>query len=123
MVHENAVKIVTEAMRDVVFIVEANDHEYHALWAEWNRRVAWEQVNDGYFLTVGTIKRRPISVSIRYAIINGSKVAFYYGCSQLVDHKMIDDVMRSAFTKTHDNGSRWSHVNGMNFHNCINSLP
>lgn len=127
---------------DVVFLVEANSHEYHFLWTEWSTeyltlphapkedekfarpRIDWKQVSRGHVITIGELDKRPVCVSIFYAFIDGRKVMFYYGCSQVVDHAMIDEWLRHFSLKTvrWDNGTRWGHCDSMNFHHCVDAV-
>ena len=76
----------------------------------------------GYITTIGYLDCRPIEIEFSLATIKGKIVAFYYGCSELVDNKMIHDWLISRFQKTHDNYTRWNQTDAMNFHNCIHSL-
>lgn len=109
-------------LKDIDFLVSANSNETFNLWSEYNRKVDWEQINTGFMITIGQLDSRPVTIEFSFAIIKRKKVAFYNGCSQVVDHKMIDEWLISRFQRTHDNYSRWNHVNATNFHNCINSL-
>jgi hypothetical protein len=88
-----------DVFKDVVYLVEANSNEQHELWYQWyhepryGTKVDWEQVYRGVAVTIGTVDKRPVVVSVTYALIEGQRVMFYYGCSQVVDHQMIDDWM------------------------------
>ena len=86
------------------------------------KRVDWKQEYAGFATCIGEIKKRPIYVEFSFAYINGHKIAFYNGCSELVDYKMVENYMTKNFQLTHDNYCRWNHVNAANFHNCVNSL-
>lgn len=117
--------------KDVVFLVEANSNEQHLLWERYHYKPiypdtyvkSWEQISMGHGIHIGSIDERPIVVSIMYAILNGKRVMFYYGVSQLVDHKMIEDWLTMY---THDikwdNGSRWAHCDATNFHHCLDAI-
>lgn len=127
---------------DVVFLVEADSYSSLALWeshsteyltlpfaAKENEeqvklRVNWEQVYRGHCLTLGYIDKRPTTVDISYAIINGKKIMFYYGASQLVDHEMIKEWLHHFSLKTirWDGGTRWAHCDAMNFHLCLDAI-
>jgi hypothetical protein len=118
-------------LKDIDFLVQANSNERFNLWLEYsnsskderkNERVDWKQINTGFMITIGSLDSRPVAIEFSFAIIKGKKIAFYTGCSQVVDHKMIDEWLISRFQRTHDNYSRWNHVDAINFHNCINSL-
>ena len=79
--------------------------------AEKNRyRVNWEQVYEGHWIEIGKIGNRPVAIEFSFAIIEGKKIAFYNGCSQVVDHKMIKKWLIERFQCTHDNYTRWNHV-------------
>ena len=128
--------------KDVVFLVEATSHEDQFLWTEWSadyltlpyapkeegkfarKRVDWQQVSLGHMLTIGEIDNRPICVSMSYAIINGRKIMFYEGCSQLVDHEMIREWLKHFTLNTirWDGGTRWGHCDAMNFHHCLDAI-
>lgn len=85
-------------------------------------RVNWVEVSAGFSTIIGYVDDSPINVSFRFAFINGKKICFYDGVSQLVDYKTINDWLIKQFQLTHDCYTRWNHVNSSNFHNCINSL-
>jgi hypothetical protein len=128
--------------QDVVFLVEATSHEYHFLWQEFSTeyltlpyapvesekfkrwRVKWVQVTMGHGVTIGELDKRPIVVDISYAFLNDKKVMFYNGCSQLVDHKMIEEWLKhfTLDTVRWDNNTRWAHCDAMNFHHCLDAL-
>ena len=123
-----------ELFERVVFLVEATSTEVFMLWKEWfhnpdprhpHMKVAtWEQDNPGTMLQIGTCSRRPVCVSVEYNIIEGKRVLFYHGCSQVVDHLMIEEWLQYWTLKKirHDGGHRWSHCDAMNFHNCVHAL-
>ncbi len=118
--------------KDVVFIVEATSCEYMSLWREYHYSsrpglddnglpliLSWEEVGMGHAITIGEVDKRPNVISIRYAILNGKRVMFYYGCSQVVDHQMIRNWLEMhASHLTYDNGHRWAHTNATNFGHC-----
>lgn len=121
-----------ELFKDVCFLVEANNHEQHQLWvdhfykprADMPRQIKnWKEVSMGHGITIGQLDKRPIVVSVNYAYLEGKKVMFYYGCSQLVDHKLIEDWLQ-YFTKKikWDNDTRWAHCDAMNFHLCMDAV-
>jgi len=67
-------------------------------------------------------EKRPIVLNCNIVWINGHKILFYEGCSQLVDHRMIEEWFLKYFQRTHDNYTRWNHSDTTNFHNCIHGL-
>jgi len=87
-----------------------------------SHRVDWDSLRYGISLQIGTLDDRPICIQFTFVRINGHKIAFYEGSSQLVDHKMIEDWLIERFQRTNDGYARWNHVNSTNFHNCVNSL-
>lgn len=130
-----------EFFENVVFLVEATSYEYHSLWADYsteyltlpyapkederlrNRRVDWKQESAGWTISLGVIDKRPICVSINYAILNGKRVMFYYGCSQLVDHQIIENWLKHFTSNIKwDNGVRWAHCDAFNFHHCLEAI-
>lgn len=121
-----------ELFDDVVFLVEATSTEHHMLWcdrfykpvADFTSVKSWKQEGRGLMITIGEIDERPICVDIQWDWIEGKRVMFYYGCSQLVDHKMIEDWLKYwTLDKIRwDNGTRWAHCNAMNFHHCLDAV-
>ncbi len=118
---------------NVAFLVEATDTEYLSLWYNHSSEskhsipgsspLVWVQEPMGHAIQIGMVASRPTVVSIRYALIERQRVLFYYGCSQLVDHEMIDQWLRHFTEKTiRYDGSRWAHCDAANFHNCVHFL-
>jgi hypothetical protein len=115
-----------ELFEGVEFLVQATDTERFLLWCEnendkSERKVKWEQTSRGAGSTLGWLDTRPISVTLFYAVLNGKKVAFYDATSQVTDHAMVDDWLKTH-TLDHiryDNNQRWAHCNAMNFHHCL----
>ena len=67
---------------------------------------------------VGTIAKRPICVSFRWAKINGKFVAFYHVCSEVNDSVKVEKWIKKVCNpKTVDKREAW--VDAMNFHNCV----
>ena len=71
--------------------VEATPYEALCLWEKNKDRVKWQEILTGRLITIDYIGNRPICVELFWNILNGHKVLFYYGCSQLVDHEMVDN--------------------------------
>lgn len=90
-----------------------NNHQYI---------VDWDQLPMGVSITIGHIKKLPVCIDFSFDIINGKKICFYYCCSRMCDHDMIDNWLIERFQLTHDNYTRWNHTDASNFHNCVNSL-
>lgn len=114
-----------ELFKDVVFLVEATHDEQHNLWERWHYRPNpeypdifvkdWKQVMSGHWVQIGTVDGRPICVSLFYAILNGKKVMFYEGISQLVDHEMIE-----RWRNRYEGNA--GHCNAANFHHCMQEV-
>jgi hypothetical protein len=123
-----------DLFKDVVFLVEASSAEQHFLWKEnfyektrqpdLDRAKTWEEESMGHTITIGSLDKRPVCVTLFYAKINGHRVIFYEGTSQVVDHKMIEDWLQHWTLKTirWDNGHRWAHSGAMNFHLCLDAI-
>ena len=120
--------------QDVFFLVEATSEEKYLLWEKYGPSlrakasiegpsVFWKDESAGYMIHVGNIADRPIMVHISYATLNGKKVMFYEGVSELVDHKMIHDwVHYHSHHIRRDNGHRWAQCNTANFNHCLRRL-
>ena len=119
-----------ELFKDVKFLVEATYHEQFVLWQDYfnkpkygRKAKSWKQVYTGHGLQIGTINKRPICVQIFYAILNGKKVMFYEGCSELVDHKMIKDwIQYWTLDNIKWDVDRWAHCDAQNFHLCLDGI-
>jgi len=85
-------------------------------------RVDWEEDNMGFFMTIGHLDNRPVCVSFSFAKINGKRVVFYEGTSQLVDHAMIETWFEDNFYPLYDGGTRHAHCNAENFHHCLDCV-
>lgn len=107
----------------VIYLVEATYEEQHMLWEKYHYHVEpkhkcvkkWEQVMSGHMRQIGKVDERPICVSIGYAILNGKKVMFYEGCSELVDHSMIEKWLERYQGEA-------GCCNATNFHHCIQAV-
>lgn len=114
-----------------LYLIESDSFAQHALWKEWSSaaeklagpgsnpgktRIEWSgRGASGHMITIGHIESRPIVVSFMVDEIAGVPVAFYYGCSQLVDHKMIADFLESAMPHV-------SKTDAGNFHNFVHNI-
>lgn len=120
-----------EFFKDVVFLVEATHHEQHQFWHDWHYVPRyegtaiefWEQVMEGRMITIGQIDRRPVTICINWAYLNGYKVMFYEGTSQVVDHQMVERwIDHFASDIKWDNGYRRARTDSNNFHSCIHAI-
>jgi hypothetical protein len=117
--------------KDVVFIVEADSFSRHMLWREnfgingQNAKVvkSWEEISEGFLVTVGHFANCQVCVEIFFSIINGKKVMFYDAVSEVVKHSMVKDwLLRYSEGITWDNGERWAHCDALNFAQCIEAI-
>ena len=135
--------------KDVEWLIEATSNERHAIWNTWHEKVKWEHIGIGYGYTItelhiqipkplvkkgftedsdpiedmGIGKKEevlPVGINFNFAIVNGHKVAFYESLSLLVHHGYIEAFLKTYFQRTHDDYSRWNHVDSSNVHNCFN---
>jgi hypothetical protein len=114
--------VTDERFKDVVFLVEATDFEVLALWESKRGSLRWEWERRGFSVHIGNIEKRPICVAFQFARIEDQRIAFYEGCSELVDHEMIDNWLRKHCYFKWDGGTRRAHCNAMNFHLCIQAI-
>lgn len=128
----------TECLENIEWIVEANSDERHWLWQENHEDHEWKEHSVGYWHTIMELdlniskkssidgknvrETLPVNISFNFAEIDGHKICFYYSPSLLVHHGYIEAFMCTYFQRTHDNFTRWNHVDAANFHNCINYL-
>ena len=85
-------------------------------------RVEWKDNSMGISVNAGEFAGNSIWLSFSFTNINGHKVAFYEATSQVVHHGIVENFLMKHFQRTHDNYTRWNHVDAMNFHNCIRGL-
>ena len=105
-------------LKKVQFFVEANSFEKLMIWEKYHNTISWVSDTSGFSYIVGYIKRRPINVCFEFVSINNKLVCFYYGCSELVDLKMIEDWIDSNYPIYYD-GDRKARIDSMNFHHCV----
>ena len=121
-------------MEDVEWIVEATSEERHHIWGDYHEKHNWEEVSSGQLYTILQLKVKanvkgkkvketlPISLDCSYAIIDGHKIMFYTSPSRLTHSGYIEAFLTTYFQRTHDNYTRWNHVDAANFHNCAGYL-
>jgi hypothetical protein len=115
---------ITE-LKECDSIVEATSEEVFGLWCRHapesdyvsrisKKRREWREQSAGFWREIGRVLDRPICVSVQFATVDGRRIAFVEGCSELVDHKMIrgwiDAEKRDAAVPV---------VNAANFHNAF----
>lgn len=121
---------IEDYFKDVVFTVDANSFEQHALWMMYHYKdvgygqvLRWEEESRGHGITIGHVKDMPVVLSLNYARIEGRRVCFFYGCSQVVDYRMVDKWMddRTGDIRC-DNGYRPATCDAMNFSHCLAAI-
>jgi hypothetical protein len=100
---------------DTIYLIEANSYERQALWAEFHTQLRWEHDCIGAVIQVGELDNRPVNIDVLWTKIDGYRIAFWDACSQVVDHKMIEDWLRQNLPKV-------PKTNSMNFHNMIHKI-
>lgn len=105
-------------------LVEATHTEKFFIWKEWSTesewnpdwsKVEWKDISIGTSPQIGEINNRPICVCVFFAEIEGRRVGFYEGISQLVDHKMIEEWLRMKNPEAY-------RTNAMNFSNAVRHI-
>lgn len=112
---------------NILYVIEATDYERFSLWEDWAKQSAvsksdrtllnWGGNSSSRMVRVGVVDGRPINIQVTVEIINGAKIIFYEGISQLVDYKMIRAWVDENLLTEID--GRPNHSNAMNFHHCI----
>jgi hypothetical protein len=82
-----------------VCAVEASHCEVLDIWTRFSdpenpfkrecRQYDWKDVH-GWLETIGHLDNRPICIDIRIVELDGRRILFWEGCSQLVDYAMIE---------------------------------
>ncbi len=123
-------------LKQTLFIVEGDayhlwcEHSQDSLYPPWNVREnkraysarRWEQVGNGWGVCVGTAGQRPVMIDVQWYRIDGQWVMFYHGCSELVDHAMIDKWLAKHFTGTYGGGTRRARCDEGNFGHCLGAI-
>ena len=108
-------------------IIEATSEEAFGLWCRYasnsgyvftaskkDMRRAWQEQSAGFWQEIGRINDRPICVAVQFATIDGRRIAFVEGCSELVDHKMIRE-----WVEAEKRDGDVKITNSSNFHNAF----
>jgi len=87
------------SLKECDSIIEATQDEAFGLWCRYGEdsgythkqgfKRKWQSQSTGFWREIGRVADRPICVSVFFATIDGRRIAFVEGCSQLVDHKMV----------------------------------
>jgi hypothetical protein len=124
--------IFRSKLADTVFIVEANSYEHLALWRESALQadrpdiaapVDWRQDNEGRFVELGKLDGMPVTLSLRWDIIDGCRVLFIDCPSVVQDWRMVDAWLeQNCNPPKWDGGSRPARCDAMNFHHCLDAI-
>lgn len=110
--------------RTTEYVVDASHEESFAIWHRWSHLYGapFEQDNMGHCSQIGLVADRPIVVNVFwYIVADLFRVAFVDGCSQLVDHKMIEDWQKAVFPCLSIPGA-WRHSDAANFGNLLGDM-
>ena len=122
--HDHSFK---KKIRDTGYLVEADDEHYMGIWYRWAEQSPsrdirgtrgsydFRQVNPGFMPTIGELDGRPIVVSLSWSYVGDMLVCFYHGCSQLVDHQMIEEFLDETFPNT-------PRTDAANFHHVLQAV-
>lgn len=121
-----------QRLRDTKFVVEATSCECQFLWEWWSedalyrdsphRRVSWEQLNPGWFETVGHCGDSPICVNVWWNRINGVLVMFWEATSELVDFKIVRAWIEKQCSPRWAGETRLAHTDANNFHHVLHAI-
>lgn len=111
-----------DLLKAVEYAVEDGDsYAQMKLYEDWNTFVYWEQ-GRGAAKTVGFMQDWPVVVSMSFTLMNGHLVLFYYGCSQVVSHPMIEAWIKERMPQLFPEGERRRIADPMNFHLVAHAL-
>jgi hypothetical protein len=110
-----------ECFTNTQFWVEADSFSRHELWAKFHKDYVWKQILTGLNITVGHVNDRSVVISVSWFYIDNVRVGFYHGCSQLVDHLMIEEWFKKYDVK-YDRDHRRAFTDAGNFHHCLHAL-
>lgn len=116
---------------DTVFIVDANSYEHLCLWRESAKQadrplidnpVDWRQDNAGHMLTLGHLDGMPVTLLLRWDIIDGCRVMFIDSPSAITDSRMVDRWLEENCKPPTYDGGRPARTDAMNFHHCLDAI-
>lgn len=105
-------------------LVQATSTEKFYLWREFSHRsdlitdwpkINWKEISVGTSSQIGELDNRPVCICVFFADIEGRRVGFYEGISQVVDHKMIEEWLRNKNPEAY-------RTDAMNFSNAIHHI-
>jgi hypothetical protein len=111
------------------FLVKATSNEWQMLWEQFCSQSTtcrdplinkWEQLG-GWLATVGSLRNRPVCISLHWCRLDGFLVCQWDATSELVDFKIIREWLGRHFsTKTID--QRPATCDAANFHHCLHEI-
>ena len=102
-----------DKLKKVDYIIEATSTEMFYLWKEYHEKYLWEEVMCGHSLEIGKLKKRPVCLTFRFAIVDKKIVMFYCSESQVTDWVMIDEWLEKHCHPM--DGTRKAKADAMNF--------
>jgi hypothetical protein len=106
---------------NVFFLVRATDFEQRTLWEKWGRRVNWQDDSQPVMGQIGTIGRRPVTLQINFARIDGKLVAFWQMPSPLKDSLMAEKWLVAHCPLTKRGDGPHAECDAVNFHLCLSA--
>jgi len=133
-----------EAFKYVAYFVEATDTEHSLLWCRHQPQAVaamvkglpkssaniyngpaldWEGNSNipGRMIQVGTLKKKPVVIHLRFDLIEGEIVCFYHATSQVVSYPKIEKWLKAHGVTSDVRGAK-NACNASNFHECIREL-
>jgi hypothetical protein len=115
--------------KDTEFVVEADSFARLALWERFSTEalhktelntINWQQDSMGTCYQVGSLDNRPVNIDFVWAKLNNHLILFYHACSQVVDHKMVENWIEKYCNPQHN--ERRSHCDANNFAHAISYI-
>lgn len=96
--------------KGVEYLVEADSFAQQILWGQYaqnrtavlyyggiRKRVPWITNSNGYGTTVGMIGKNPVALSFTTAVVNNTKVLFWFPTSRVVHYGIIERWLAQGF--------------------------
>jgi hypothetical protein len=114
-----------ELLNKTVYVVESTDIEYDFLYHREQKStspVNWQRLNGGYLPTVGQLDNMPVTISTRWAEIDGHLVMFWNSPSVVTDQRLVERYLEKFFFIDGEIDSNATNTTATNFHLCLNYL-
>lgn len=120
-----------EKMAATEYLVEADSYSLHSLWKEYSDEYTganykWQQDCAGMWEIIGHLDKMPVTVSVSWYLIEGIRIAFYEGVSQVVDYRMVEKWLKKNFKQPYAKNNKYysgiRHSNAMNFQHCLDYI-